>query len=96
MPVESASIPVESASIPVESASIPVESASIPVESASIPTDPSGSVDAETGTPEITPPPTDIAGNSNTPSGGAWQLILIGLAALMATALIVTPSPKRR
>ena len=99
VPVESASIPVESASVPVESASIPVESASVPVESASIPvesTDPSGSVDAETGTPEITPPPTDIAGSANTPSGSGWQLILVGLAALMATALIVTPSRKRR
>ena len=96
VPVESESIPVESASIPVESASVPVESESIPVESASIPTDPSGSVDAETGTPEITPPSTDVIGSdSGSTPGAGWQLLLVALAAILATALIVTPATRK-
>jgi hypothetical protein len=101
VPVESESVPVESESVPVESESIPVESESVPVESESIPVEsetPSGSVDAETGTPEqeVTPPPTDTITASSTASNSGWQLVLIGLAALVATALIATPSRKRR
>jgi hypothetical protein len=68
-------------------------------EAPSPPDGPKGSVDAETGTPEVTPPSTDsIAGGGTTssPSSNGWQLILVGLAVLTATALIVTPSGKRR
>jgi hypothetical protein len=106
-PVESApveSAPVESA--PVESA--PVESAPVessPVESATptptpTPTPtatPSGKVDAETGTPDegVTPPATDtIAAHSSTSNDG-WQLVLVALAALLATVLILTPSARK-
>jgi len=99
---ESESVPVESeeVSIPVESESVPVESeeVSIPVESEEISNEPSGSVQAETGTPEeeATPPSTDTIANPNTASSNGWQLVLLGLGALMATALILTPARARR
>jgi hypothetical protein len=60
--------------------------------------EPSGSVEEVTGTPEEenTPPQTDALGSSsNTASGSGLQMVLLGLAALVATALIVTPSRKR-
>jgi hypothetical protein len=61
--------------------------------------EPSGSVEEVTGTPEEekTPPQTDTIGApANTASNSGLQMILLGLAALVATALIVTPSHKRR
>ncbi len=60
--------------------------------------DPSGSVEEVTGTPEeeVTPPSTDTIGAGNTASSSGLQMVLLGLAALVATALIVTPSRKRR
>jgi len=60
--------------------------------------EPSGSVEEVTGTPEeeVTPPSTDTIGAGNTASSSGLQLVLLGLAALVATALIVTPSRKRR
>ena len=83
----------ESESVPVES-----EEVSIPVESEEISNEPSGSVQAETGTPEeeATPPSTDTIANPNTASSNGWQLVLLGLGALMATALILTPARARR
>jgi hypothetical protein len=109
-PVESApveSAPVESApveSAPVESApveSAPVESApveSAPVESAPVESStPDGSVEAATGTPHegVTPPATDSITTKATTSSSGWQLVLVALAALIATALILTPATRR-
>jgi hypothetical protein len=90
-PVESA--PVESApveSTPVES--VPVEST--PVESST----PDGSVEAATGTPDedVTPPSTDtLTPTTNTASNDGWQLVLVALAALIASALILTPASRK-
>ena len=82
----------ESESVPVES-----EEVSIPVESEEISNEPSGSVQAETGTPEeeATPPSTDALGAPSSPSSDGWQLVLIALAAILATALIVTPGSRK-
>ncbi len=57
---------------------------------------PVGSVEAATGTPNITPPPTDAL--TSTPSGpdGSWRLALIGMAGILAAALLLTPAPATR
>jgi hypothetical protein len=95
-PVESTpveSVPVES--VPVESTpveSVPVEST--PVESST----PDGSVEAATGTPDedVTPPSTDtLTPTTNTASNDGWQLVLVALAALIASALILTPASRK-
>jgi cell division septation protein DedD len=90
---ESESVPVETESVPVETESVPVETESVPVETDT----PDGSVEAETGTPEedVTPPSTDTLTPTNTPSNDGWQLVLIALAALLATALILTPASRK-
>jgi hypothetical protein len=95
--------PVETESAPVETASVPVETASVPVETASVPATashgvPEGSVEAATGTPkeDVTPPSTDaLTPANNTPSNDGWQLVLIALAALLTTALILTPASRK-
>ncbi len=95
--------PVETASVPVETASVPVETASVPVETASVPATashsvPKGSVEAATGTPkeDVTPPSTDtLTPAGSTPSNDGWQLVLIALAALLATALVLTPATRK-
>jgi len=51
----------------------------------------SGGVDAATGRPRVTPPPTDTLPTSGTPNGDSWRLVLMGLAALLATVLLLTP-----
>jgi hypothetical protein len=61
-------------------------------------TTPEGSVEAETGTPDVTPPSTDtgsISGPSS-PSGSAWQLLLVAMAGLLATVLLLTPAAEAR
>ncbi len=105
-PVESTpveSVPVES--VPVEST--PVES--VPVESDPVVTPcvecapathtvPEGSVEAATGTPneDVTPPSTDTLTPTNTTaSNDGWQLVLIALAALIASALVLTPATRK-
>ena len=75
---------------PSESASAsPSASASQPVSS------PSGSVLAETGTPQITPPPTDaVSGGSSTGSG--WQLVLLAVAGMIGSLIALKPAKARR
>jgi hypothetical protein len=105
VPAETASVPAETASVPAETASVPVESSS-PTESLVInpqcpncPPDasPSGKVDAATGTPHegVTPPATDSITPKTNPTNSGWQLILVALASLIATALILTPATRR-
>ena len=96
-PVETESAPVETASVPVETKSAPVETESVPVATGSHGV-PEGSVEAATGTPkeDVTPPSTDtLTPANNTPSNDGWQLVLIALAALLATALILTPASRK-
>jgi hypothetical protein len=104
-PVETATAPVETATVPAETASVPVEStsptASIVVnpQCPNCPPDasPSGKVDAATGTPHegVTPPATDSITHKTNPSNSGWQLVLVALASLIATALILTPATRR-
>jgi hypothetical protein len=97
-PVETESAPVETESAPVETESAPVETESAPVETESTPVEtPVGSVDAATGTPneDVTPPSTDTLTPTNTPSSDGWQLVLLALAALLSTALILTPASRK-
>ena len=101
---ETASVPAEeTASVPAEeTASVPAEeTASVVInpQCPSCPPDasPSGKVDAETGTPDegVTPPATDTIGAHGTASNDGWQLVLVALAALIATVLIITPSSRK-
>ena len=57
-------------------------------------TEPSGSVKAETGTPGVTLPPTDtVSGNDSGSTGtGGLQIALLGMAGLLAAALMLTPA----
>lgn len=57
---------------------------------------PSGSVEAETGTPNITPPPTDAATPTSGSSGSGLQLLLLASSVLIASLLVLTPSKRRR
>jgi hypothetical protein len=59
---------------------------------------PEGSVEAETGTPDVTPPSTDTIGGAGTsgPSTSAWQLLLVAMAGLLATVLLLTPAAEAR
>ena len=59
---------------------------------------PEGSVEAATGTPkeDVTPPSTDtLTPAGSTPSNDGWQLVLIALAALLASALVLTPATRK-
>jgi len=108
VPVETESAPVETESAPVETATVPAETATVPADTAT-PTQcadctpathsvPEGSVEAATGTPkeDVTPPSTDALTPANsTPSNDGWQLVLIALGALLATALILTPASRK-
>ena len=106
VPAETASVPAETAAVPAETASVPVEQleparrawSSTPSAPTARPgASPSGKVDAETGTPDegVTPPATDTLGAHGTASNDGWQLVLVALAALIATVLILTPSSRK-
>jgi hypothetical protein len=105
VPVETETVPVETETVPVETETVPVETETVPVVTPcvdctpathGVPTPtPKGSVEAETGTPneDVTPPSTDtLTPTNNTPSNDGWQLVLIALAALIASALVLTPA----
>jgi hypothetical protein len=49
-------------------------------------------VEAATGRPTVTPPPTDALPISGTPGGDSWRIALLGLAGLLATILLLTPA----
>jgi hypothetical protein len=68
----------------------------LPEESSS--SSPSGGVEGATGTPGITPPPTDtLGGNTQAPSNDGWRIVLLGLAAILAATLaFTTPRPATR
>jgi hypothetical protein len=54
---------------------------------------PQGGVSGATGTPHLTLPPTDTAIASAAPEGSdSWRTVLLGLAALLAAVLVVTPA----
>jgi hypothetical protein len=57
-----------------------------------------GGVQGATSNPRVTPPPTDTLPTTGTPSGDIWRLVLLGLAALLASLLLLSPrgaSPER-
>jgi hypothetical protein len=49
---------------------------------------------AETGTPRVTLPPSDMASNGPTGSD-SWRIALLAIAALLASALVMTPATSR-
>jgi hypothetical protein len=55
---------------------------------------PSVSFEAETGTPRVTPPPTDGMGGGSS-SGSGWSFALLALGGLAALALVATPARRR-
>jgi hypothetical protein len=60
---------------------------------------PDQSIEGETGTPvttaKITLPPSDSIGGTSGPSNGAWTILLVALAGLMASALVLTPAARK-
>jgi hypothetical protein len=61
-----------------------------PVKPTPTPT-PGGGVSGETGTPRVTLPPTDTDLAQTAPSSDGWRTMLAFLAAVLATALVITP-----
>jgi hypothetical protein len=55
------------------------------------PPSPTGSVGGETGKPHVTPPSTSTIGSSDGTTGSSPLLLIIGMAALMASILFATP-----
>jgi len=85
--------PTPTASLPEVT---PTPTASLPEVTPTPTAKPSSSVDAETGTPEVTPPSTDSIGNSGSSTPGGLPIVLAVIAGLLAAALIVTPRRARR
>ena len=57
---------------------------------------PTGDVLSATATPKITLPPTSTFGGGGSGSNtDAWRLFLIGFAAIMAGALVMTPERRK-
>jgi Prealbumin-like fold domain len=54
---------------------------------------PDGSTLGETGTPEITLPPTDtVTGANDAGASQGWRLVILAMAGLIAAALLLTPA----
>ena len=67
-----------------------------PGQQASTPTPaPTGSVEAATGRPNITPPPTDTVTSSEPGTGSALPILLL-LGSIVAVAALITPSARVR
>jgi hypothetical protein len=47
---------------------------------------------AATGTPDTTPPPTDLSRSTSGPSGDAWRLVLLVMAGVIGALLLLTPA----
>ncbi len=54
--------------------------------------EPTGSTLGETGTPEITLPPTDTLTGANGAASESWRLVLLAMAGVIAAALLLTPA----
>jgi len=53
-------------------------------------------VGGETETPTVTLPPTDTFGGPQAPSNESWRIMLVVMAGILASVLILTPSPATR
>ncbi|MFL5679553.1 MAG: prealbumin-like fold domain-containing protein, partial [Chloroflexota bacterium] len=53
---------------------------------------PGGGVEGNTGTPHVTLPPTDALAGPTAPASENWRLMLVVMAALLASILVLTPS----
>ena len=57
---------------------------------------PSGSVLGATGTPQITPPPTDALSGQGGSTGSSLPLVLLAVAGLAASLIVLTPAKARK
>src|SRR5919198_286758 len=57
---------------------------------------PTGGVEAATGTPRVTLPPTDTLGGGQQGGSSSWRMILIVMAGVLAGILTLTPKKARR
>jgi hypothetical protein len=57
---------------------------------------PSGSVEAATGTPRVTPPATDTLTGGPSAPNDSWRLLLLGMAAILTAVLLLTPARPAR
>jgi hypothetical protein len=51
-----------------------------------------GGAQGATGTPKVTPPPTDTLPVSGTPGGDTWRVALLAIAVLLGTLLLLAPA----
>ncbi len=85
--------PVPPTPTPVPPTPTPVPPTPTPVPP---PPTPTGSVGAATGSPPPTLPPTDLESGNASSAGDSYRLVLIGMAGLLAAALLLTPSRSTR
>jgi hypothetical protein len=60
------------------------------------PVEPTGEVEAATGTPRTTLPPTDTVGGEQQQGNGTWRMLLIVMAGLLSGILALSPKRARR
>ena len=58
--------------------------------------EPEDSIGGETATPTITLPPTDAFGGPVAPANESWRIMLVVMAGILASVMILTPSPATR
>ena len=79
-----------------ESVSFPVEAETAYICFFTNSPEPEDSVQGETATPKITLPPTDAFGGPVAPTNESWRIMLVVMAGILASVLILTPSPATR
>ena len=94
-PVPPTPTPVPPTPTPVPPTPTPVPPTPTPVPPTPTPTPgPAGGVGGATGAPSL--PPTDLESGSASSGGDNYRLVLIGMAGLLAAALLLTPSRSTR
>jgi hypothetical protein len=103
-PTETASATPTGSELPEESGSAsPTESetatatptgSELPIPGTPSPSSPGGAVLGATGTPNVTPPATDVATTAPVASSDGGRLVALGLAGLIAMLLFLTPRPR--
>jgi len=74
----------------------PTPSGSVEAETGTPASTPAGSVAGATGTPAATPPETDAGATTSSPSDGGWRWLLVSMAGLLAMVLLAARPVARR
>jgi hypothetical protein len=102
-PTDEVDQPTDEVDQPTDEVDQPTGEIDVPTQGANDPSDggdePTGAVEGITGTPGVTPPPTDTLAATTAPAGGSdgWRVTLAMIAAvLVATLVFTTPKRARR